>query len=418
MQPTAAAPLRCALLDEFLWDYTFPILDAVPNLELVTFNGATLGLPDAPNPFKLPLADSADAVLMSSYFYRWLKREHPDAIGRVFDRLERVASIVVGLDAADELALYFPPSAMERFTLVLKAMGVYRDRDLYNYEVGVLVPRGRWTEKIQPRSERYSDEMLGKLRLSIPFFLRDAPAIRHAVRRRDTREMLSVSRKISPLEVKGREAVDRLLYRALASTPISGRRQDVHCIATLTHVQRLEAVKRLSEFSGSMGITGIPQNVLGTEYMYQLPADFRAHLEQETAPYLHPPVGRIRYQFSLARHKIGVAPTGYGELTYRHGEALRAGAALVCQSLAHVELMFPLDDGRNVVFCKPDLSDLAERVRELLADDERRVRIARTGREDFVNWQDQWRAHLYRTVELPLREALGSHPDSESKISP
>jgi hypothetical protein len=405
--PTAAAaPLRCAVLTGFLWDYTFPVIDAVPNIELVTFGSATLGLPDVPNPFMLPLADRADAVLVSSYFYRWLKRAHPDSLERVFDRLENVASIIVGVDAADEFALYFPPAAIERFTLVLKAMGVYRDRDLYNYEVGTLVPGARWTEKLAQRAVRYNDESLDKLRLSVPFLLRDAPGIRRSARRRAAQARPPGSRHVTARQLGARDAADRLLYGALVRAPVGGRREEVHCVGALSHIQRLEAVRRLDAFSGSRGITRVPRNVLGTEYMYDLPDDYRARLEHDAASYRYPSVGRVRFQFSLARHKIGVAPTGYGELTYRHGETLRAGAALVCQSLAHVELLFPFEDERNAVFCRPDLSDLAERVTELLADEERRRRIAQTGRSDFVGWQNQWREILQRTVERPLREAL------------
>jgi hypothetical protein len=51
---------------------------------------------------------------------------------------------------------------------------------------------------------------------------------------------------------------------------------------------------------------------------------------------------------------LAVAPTGHGELTYRHGEALMRGAALVCQDLGHVEMMFLFRDRENVAFCRPD----------------------------------------------------------------
>jgi hypothetical protein len=38
------------------------------------------------------------------------------------------------------------------------------------------------------------------------------------------------------------------------------------------------------------------------------------------------------------------------------------GAALVCQDLGHVEMLFPFGDRENVACCRPDLSDLRSTV--------------------------------------------------------
>jgi hypothetical protein len=85
-------------------------------------------------------------------------------------------------------------------------------------------------------------------------------------------------------------------------------------------------------------------------------------------------VSRLRYLLELRLHQVAVAPTGYGELTYRHGEALMIGAALVCQDLSHVEMMFPFADRENVAFCRPDLSDLRSTVEGLVRDEDQRRR--------------------------------------------
>ena len=407
-------PLRCALLVAFTWEYAFPIVDATPNIEFVTFDGPTMGLPHSPNPFGLPLVDQADVVLMTTYFHRWLRRTHPDGIDEVFDRLERLAPVVAGLDGVDEFALYFPPALMERFTLVLKTNGLYRDRELYNYRVGALAPGGRWTEKVEPLPERYSPLALSKLRLSMPLFMRvTLLPVRRQARRREAQTSVFTSRTMTTAEIYARNVADWLVDSARSHAPITHRHQGVHCVGGLTHVQRLETVQRLADFSGTKGITSIPTDVAGVDFSSPPPDDIRARLEREVALFASPRVGRMRFQLSLARHKVGVAPTGYGELTYRHGEVLQAGAALVCQSLAHVEMQFPFKDDFNVVFCRPDLADLAERVRELLSDDERRLRIARNGRRSLLDWNSRWREYFYRGIEWPLREALG-----QRKVSP
>src|SRR6202022_3392316 len=108
-------------------------------------------------------------------------------------------------------------------------------------------------------------------------------------------------------------------------------------------------------------------------------------------PFLRARVGRVRYIQDMCRHRVVVAPTGYGELGQRHAWALRTGAALVCQDLSHVEMMFPLRDCENVGFCRHDLSDLRNLVGGLLDDDVLRCRIAHEGRRSFAAWARQWR---------------------------
>jgi hypothetical protein len=126
------------------------------------------------------------------------------------------------------------------------------------------------------------------------------------------------------------------------------------------------------------------------------------------------PVSRRRFLRDLRLHQVAVAPTGYGELTYRHGEALMTGAALVCQDLRHVETMFPFRDRENVVFCRPDLSDLRSSVEELLRDEDLRRRVGREGRRSYAAWAARWREHLYDGIEAHIRNALGAPSGSRA----
>jgi hypothetical protein len=87
------------------------------------------------NPFALPEDDAAGVVLIESHWYRLAAARHPERIGEAMRNLERRATLLVGLDA-DQFALGFPPSALERLGVVIEFDGAYRDRDLYNYFVG------------------------------------------------------------------------------------------------------------------------------------------------------------------------------------------------------------------------------------------------------------------------------------------
>jgi hypothetical protein len=188
----------------------------------------------------------------------------------------------------------------------------------------------------------------------------------------------------------------------------------IHCAVALTHVQRIEAVERLAGLTGKHGLTRVWGHVAGTEAPRvrtsgdgdTLSDSIREQVVAASLPHMIPPVGRLRYQYELARHQSGFAPTGFGEVTFRHAEAWRAGSALVCQDLSHVEMMLPMRDRENVVFCRPDLTDLRRTVEELLADEDTRRQVARTGRRVFSRWWRDWRENIYFGIEAHVRDVL------------
>ena len=190
--------IKCALLTVPASLYDAELCLACPGLDFVALAPSAVGLTDRRpaaakepgafdllekvNPFSLPEDDRADVGLIESLWYRLAAARHPGRIDAAMRNLERRADVLVGLDA-DQFALGFPPSALERLSLVIKFDGVYRDRDLYNYFVGCRYPGGNWTEKLRPRPSRYAAGELAKLRLSVPCFMRDLPVIRRAAGR-------------------------------------------------------------------------------------------------------------------------------------------------------------------------------------------------------------------------------------------
>ena len=173
-------------------------------------------------------------------------------------------------------------------------------------------------------------------------------------------------------------------------------------------MQRLDALRRLEGLSGTRGIDRVPDNVagIGEGPETAIAAEARRALAEQAAPYMRQRLGRVDYLRDLCRHRVVVAPTGYGELGQRHAWTLRTGGALVCQDLSHVETMFPFRDGENVVFCRHDLDDLRPVVEQLLAGEGARRRIASEGRRSFKEWTARWRAHLDAGITAHVREAL------------
>jgi hypothetical protein len=326
--------------------------------------------------------------------------------------LERRVDSVVGLDGVDEFGLALPPLAIARCSIVLKFQGLYRDRSLYNYEVGCLFPGANWTHKTQRRPEVYSDADLAKLHLSLPCYMFQLRPVRQGSRALEA-TLAGLARKLTTrLQRQISNIADWFVIPTLTVAGTGKRSLDVHCVVALSHVQRIETMRLLDGFSGDRGIV-LPRGqkgvIAGTEHgMSLLPKEIHDELVASAKPYEHEAISRTRYMLATCRHRLVVAPTGYGELGHRHAQALMAGAALVCPDLSHVDMMYPFVDGGNVVFCQPDLADLRSTVNELLNDEERRRRIAHEARRSFIAWSRRWRDHLERGIEAPVRAALNS----------
>ena len=89
----------------------------------------------------------------------------------------------------------------------------------------------------------------------------------------------------------------------------------------------------------------------------------------------------------LRRSKICFSPFGYGEICWRDIEAFMTGSVLLKPDMSHLRTepdLFRNDE--TYVATAWDFSDIEEKVFALLADEERRVRIARTAWETARNY--------------------------------
>jgi hypothetical protein len=397
--------VRCALLAWHRFEWLCEACLHCPGLELFTLEPARMGLAQAPNPFGLAPVERADVVLVSTTWYQWLAARHPDSIDAVFRALERSAGVIVGVESNDELQLGLPPEGLQRMACLIKGGGLYRDRELYNYEVGPRFPGARWVERTRPRASRYAPRELEKLRMSIPCFLWVAPGARRRLRARREEQR--------HFERLARDVAEGLLSPLLATAGARGTRSyEVHCVGSLTHIQRLEALRLMAGLNGHRGITAVPERVSGLPgaepFWHGEPLTGQTHndLVQAAQPYMRPATSRISYQLDLCRHRVAIAPCGHGELTYRHAEALAAGAALICQDLSHAETMFPFEDRANVLYCRPDLSDLRTVLVEVLNEDALRRQIGAEGRRVYRTWARDWHAHLLAGVQTPIQAAF------------
>lgn len=114
-------------------------------------------------------------------------------------------------------------------------------------------------------------------------------------------------------------------------------------------------------------------------------------------------IPRWRYRLGMRECKAVLSLVGHGELCYRMGEAWAARRVLVCQDLSHLRMRFPLEAGRNVVYCPPDLSDLVAILDDIEVKFARYVNIAEQGHADWRAWSAQ-SIDVFRADFAPLYE--------------
>ena len=336
---------------------------------------AALGLGAYTCPYGLPPVDRAPLLLLVS---GWLKRFEGSgtaSVMKALDVLHQRFDRIVGLDQMDAFALDTSDAVLDRIDLLLKVNGLYKDRELYRYPVGALSRSGNWSHKDGPARFAYKRENLDKLRLSVPCFVSNIPLLR-----RRTRILYR-----QPWTRRAIRASGDSLLGAAASWPRHGApRLAAHFLGGLTHPQRADAVRRLkhSGLAWRGGISAVP---LGTpQFSAAELAQLGRQLVQEQL--LVPRQNRVSYMLGMLGCKAVLSITGIGEICFRMAEAWAMRRVLVCQDLSHVDCLFPLISGENVLFCRPDLSDLEDVLRGIDASYAGYERMARKGHEAWRAW--------------------------------
>lgn len=333
-------------------------------------------------PYNLEKVRSGRCAVVASGFLAALRPRV--AVEELVSRLRRSFDEVVFWDHADPFQLDLGANELALFDRVLKVNGLYKDPDLYNYEVGAPSPSGNWTQKKTLRpGPRYAPDDLAALRLGPPCFLSSVPKVRSR-----TRTLYQ-----GWLERSLKDRVDDVADVWVSLTRLRAPQRTAHVAGTLSHVQRADALRRIRQagvpFFG--GITSVPPFIAGFDGrfgMNRLDPQARARVEAELREegLMMAPLARPNYVASMLSCKAVVSITGYGEICFRMAEAWVAGRVLVCQDLSHVQTGFPLEPGRNVVYCRPDLSDLAAILDDIECHWPRYRQIAEQGRQDFQAW--------------------------------
>jgi hypothetical protein len=381
--------------------YASDSLVAVGGLPLASFDAASIGLPDYQCPYGLARSPSEEVAVVVSSWLLYAAAKLGVSVERVMDCVRGVFRKVVLIDHSDPFMLTFGDTVLSRADVVLKVNGIFNDLEAYNFVLGSPTPNGRWTEREMPRGWTYPGHSLQTIQLSIPCFFGVIPKVRSRVRKHYQR---------SSLRRLGTYWADTILARlARPMRPDRPPRHTVHFYVSLTHAQRRDALRVLHRrsipFQG--GITDVPYEVcgLGQVGIKVLSPDERtallAQLLEEKI--VAPRQNRLQYMVKMLDCKAVLSVAGYGELCFRMAEAWAGRRVLVCQDLSHVRTLFPLKAGRNVIYCRPDLSDLAEILDDIECNLGKYISVAEQGYRDWLDWCRGYREVL-RKGFAPLYE--------------
>lgn len=124
------------------------------------------------------------------------------------------------------------------------------------------------------------------------------------------------------------------------------------------------------------------------------------------------------YGETLMRSSISVSPWGFGECAYRDYESMLAGCVLVKPDTDYVRTFAPdiYQSGKYYVACRPDFSDLGERIEEIMSSRAAAVDLACRARDAVLaaNSPDRIYAHFAKLIG----EALGSDIAGEARWAP
>lgn len=96
-------------------------------------------------------------------------------------------------------------------------------------------------------------------------------------------------------------------------------------------------------------------------------------------------IGRVSYKdslFEVARSKVCIDLPGYGPLCFRLIDYLAVGACVIAYP-HHAKLPIPLTPGKEIIYCKEDMSDLNSLCEYYVNHNEERESIAQAARSYF-----------------------------------
>ncbi len=378
--------VTAALISHRQGFWAYDTLLACKALELYSFQDADSLFSFDINPFQLRTNDQVDVIYIASHTWRGAFKTRLEEIKAVRTLRKHCRHLIL-IDGWDSFDLSVSPFTIELFDLVLKTNGVYKDKDLYNWEVGCDYPGSQWVEKTTKKKYHYLPAHLDKVTLSFPCQVGVVPEVKRRLRKFNT--------SLTTLDQLIRNQSDSIFHHLISPLlrKLVRTKGTVFFLGDLGHQQRYDLLMLLKKnhVSGQYGVFRVLRQICGRPDWRNQPMP-QAEYEEITSELkqhelILPKMNRLHYLSSIHQYKIALSPVGFGEMCFRHLEIMQMGKCGIIQDISHVDHYAPFIDGQNILFCKPDFRDLPNMIRQVEAGEIDFNRIGRKALADALQWE-------------------------------
>ncbi|RJE70862.1 glycosyltransferase family 1 protein [Reichenbachiella sp. MSK19-1] len=377
--------------------WAYDTLLACPKLDFFGFHDTANLFSSGVNPYQLEPAEDFDIIFIGSHPLRYLVPNGKEK--EVIKALEKKCKKLVLIDGWDSFDLSVPPSIVDLFETVLKVNGVYKDKDLYNWKVGCDYPGVNWTNKETKKNHIYTHEQLDKIKLSFPCQVGIVPEVKRRLRKHNP--------TLGYWTTQSRNIVDQMFKQASVLMKYRFANQLTSFLGDLGHIQRLELLHLLHDnhIDGDYGVFRVLESMAGLEQSL-CPEQVKKHKEElEAHKLLKKKKNRIQYLYDFSKFKSIISPVGYGEMCFRDLEIMQMGRCGIKQDISHVDHLAPFVPNENIIFCKPNFSDLVEILHNV---DRREIDYKQIGKNAYKAARS-WEQNIDQVLETSIITPLFPH---------
>lgn len=375
---------------------------ACKELQLYAVSNKGGVFPGPSNPYQLEESADLDVIYVGSHTWRHFYRSYAEE-KHAIEGLKKFATCIVLIDGWDSFDLSIKPETVELFDCILKTNGVYKDRDLYNWKVGCDFPGANWTQKIVKKDWGYTKVHLDKISLSFPCTIGVTNKVKSRLRK--------YNNELSGTQTFTRNQIDRItkVFVGLAQHFPGNRRETLFFLGDYAHEQRYELLQLLrnEEISGYYKFSRVHRMICGREDWRNQPVSDEEYArlldDLNERGLMSDRKNRLAYLMLFFKYRLAISPVGFGEMCFRHLELMQMGNCGIIQDLSHIDHLAPFRPDENILYCRPDFSDLLEKIRWVEENPKQVAAIGKKAFRDARKWEKSIDQILKDSLVTPLK---------------
>lgn len=300
----------------------------------------------------------SEFVVVTTNFDIWLhERYSAIEIDLFYKRLKSSYKKIIALDTFDTFDLGFSNPTISYFDKIIKPQGVYKDKTKYVHGF-------------------FSKEDINKIELSFPCFISVIPELRKRVR-----EVKGVAR----LKNSVLYSLDNLFPQL---NPFVYKKNDLNFIGSATNSIRIDIVNKLSsndKMFFDLFISNFPEFILDSETNKIVKLSSVNRYTELAIDVFSPKLNRYSYLYRMMRSKVLLSPPGYGELAFRHGEAMMLNRLLLCENLDAVNILYNFQNQENCLYYN-NIDEIEDIIENIVSNKKKLNEISNNGYETWKVW--------------------------------